>query len=62
MQLACCGELLLLLLPLHPDGTSKWVVLELEPEETGLFKVDPWMLDKALWLAEVCRTAVLALL
>jgi len=60
IKLAGCGELPLL--PPQPDGTAKWVVLELEHEEIGLFKVEPWMLDKALWLADVWRTAVLALL
>ncbi len=29
-------------------GTSRWVVLEDEPDDTGLFSVDPWMLHKAL--------------
>jgi len=38
------------------------VVLEHDPEETGLLRLDPWMLDKALWLADVCSRAVVALL
>jgi hypothetical protein len=37
------------------------VVLELlEPEEIGLLSVEPWMLERALWLADVCSRAVLA--